>query len=178
MCTRLFPPYYSIDYSTSPVADWLKDFSDWLETSGYCRTVVRVHMSIVRHALERQAPVPRSSCFSSADLDRIFTFPVKPKRFRRSQRVFERFLQSCEQWIEAPRTGQYIELLDDYHEHLQEMRGLATETVAQHIRLAQKFLNEALPASEGLAGLSAQNIERFITNNAKRVCRSTLQNQA
>lgn len=58
MRIRLFPPYYSCRYSTSPVADWLDDFAQWLKVTGYTRTPMRGHISILRWALER----PRNRC--------------------------------------------------------------------------------------------------------------------
>ena len=178
MRTQLFPNCYSTEYSASPVADWLKELSDWLAESGYCRATIRRHLSFVRYSLEQQAPLPRNSCFTGADLDRIFSSPVRTKHFRRSQRLFEQFLRSCGQWIEAPPASPHIEILDGYRTHLQEMRGLAATTVDQHIRLVQTFLDEALPVSGRLAELSAIDIECFMANTAKRMCRASLQNRA
>ncbi|MGC1953226.1 MAG: tyrosine-type recombinase/integrase, partial [Gammaproteobacteria bacterium] len=178
MRTHIYPHKRYYCYSISPVADWLDDFSDWLNASGYCRAMVRRHLSALRFSLEPHAPVPRDTRFSHEDLQRIITCPQRPRDFRHTRGVFERFLRSCGQWIDAPRSDWYAELLDDYTTHLVEMRGLAASTVEQHQRTAQAFLAAALPTGEQLAGLSALDVERFIAARAKQAGRFRLQNCA
>jgi integrase/recombinase XerD len=145
--------------------------------TGYTCRPMRGHLSILRSALERHAPVPRNTRFSRADLQRIFVSSTKPRRFRTTQRVFERFLRSCGQWLEEPRTGRYAALLDAYRRHLLEMRGLSVTTADQHIAVATAFLKHAVSLSGCLADLSAHDIERFVAITAERVGRSSLQNQ-
>lgn len=177
MRIRLFPPYYSCRYSSSPVADWLDDFAGWLRATGYTCTPMRRHISILRSVLERHTLASRSTKFSGADLQRMFTSSAKPRFFRATQSVFERFLRSCGQWIEEPRTDPYAALLDAYREHLLEMRGLSVTTVDQHIAGAQALLRHAMPSNGRLADLSVQDVERFVATTAQRVGRSSLQNR-
>ena len=177
MRIRLFPPYYSCQYSTSPVANWLNDFADWLKTTGYTCRPMRGHIAIARSALEQHLPASRNASFSCADLQRIFASSRKPRRFRATQRVFERFLRSCGQWLEEPQTGPYALLLGTYRQYLLEMRGLSVITADQHIVVATALLRDGLPSSGRLADLSASDIENFVAAIAHRVGRSSLQGE-
>jgi site-specific recombinase XerD len=175
MRIRLFPPYYSCRYSTSPVADWLDDFAQSLKASGYTRTPIRGHISILRWALERRAPIPRDTHFSHAELQQLFGSSKKPRLFRATQHVFERFLRSCEQWIEEPRTDRHAALLDAYRAYLLEMRGLSAMSVYHHIAAARAFLKQAVPSTRCLAEVSVKDTERFVAVSAQRFGRSSLQ---
>jgi integrase/recombinase XerD len=175
MRIRLFPPYYSCRYSASPVADWLGDFAQWLKVTGYTRTPMRGHISILRWALERRAPVSRDTHFSHADLRQLFGSSKKPWLFRATQRVFERFLRSGGQWIEKPATERHAALLDAYRAYLVEMRGLSAMSVYHHIATARAFLNKAAPSTRCLAEVSVKDTERFVAASAQRFGHSSLQ---
>lgn len=177
MRIRIFPRHYSCRYSMSPVADWLDDFSEWLQASGYTRTPIRGHVSILRCVLERIAPVPRATEFSHAQLQQIFSSSKKAELFRATQHVFERFLRSCNQWVEAPRTDRHAALVNAYRDHLQQMRGLARTTVDQHVAVADAFLKQIVSAMRCLADLSPKDTERFVAANAQRFGRSSLQHR-
>ena len=175
MRIRLFPPYYSCRYSTSPVADWLDDFAQWLKVTGYTRTPMRGHISILRWALERRAPVPRDTHFSHADLRQLFGSSKKPRLFRATRRVFERFLRSRGQWIEQPSTDRHAVLLDAYRAYLLEMRGLSAMSVYHHTATAAAFLKKAAPSTRCLAAVSVEDTERFVAASAQRFGHSGLQ---
>ena len=173
--TYIYPHKCYYSYSGSPVADWLDDFSDWLKASGYCETTVHRHVAALRFSLEPHTPIPRDRCYSQAELEQIIVCPQRPRQFRHARRAFERFLRSCNQWIDPPRTGRHIDLLDTFRQYLTQMRGLAPSTVDQHARVARLFLETALPPSGQLADLSALDVERFIAVRAKRLGRGNLQ---
>lgn len=172
MRIRLFPPYYSSRYSDSPVANWLDDFAQWLTANGYTSTPMRGHISILRWALERRAPVPRDGHFSHTELQQLFTSSKKPWLFRTTQRVFERFLRSSGQWIEEPATEPHAALLDAYRAYLVEMRGLCAMSVYHHIATARAFLKQAAPLPRSLAEASVKDTERFVAAAAKRFARA------
>jgi len=162
-------------YEGSPVADWLGDFSDWLEKSSYRESVIRLHVAALRFSLEPHAPVPRERCFSQADLQEIIVCAQRPREFRHTRSAFERFLRSCGQWIDPPRAGRYVDLIDSFRQYLVETRGLAPSTVDQHTRVAGLFLNTALPPSGQLADISTADVEHFIAARAKQLGRGSLQ---
>jgi integrase/recombinase XerD len=173
--TYLYPHKRYYCYSGSPVADWLDDFSDWLKASGYSEALVRRHVAAIRLSLEPHAPVPRSRCFSQAELQRIIACPQRPRELRRARRAFERFLRACDQWIAPPSTERYAELVQAFRQYLVQMRGLALSTVDQHARDARRFIEMALPPGAPLRDLSAVDVERFIATRAKHVGRGRLQ---
>lgn len=172
---HIHPSESHSSYSGSPVADWLDDFSDWLKASGYCERSIGRHVAVLRFSLEPHTPVPRARCFSQAELQQIMVCPQRPRQFRHARWAFERFLRSCDQWIDPPRTEKYGDLLDAFRQYLVEMRGLAPSTVDQHAQVARLFLETALPPSERLADLSAVDVERFIAARSRRLGRVNLQ---
>jgi integrase len=177
MVTRkhIYPHKRYYWYSGSPVADWLGDFSDWLTKAGYREAVIRRHVAALRFSLESHMPAPRERCYSQVELAEMFACPERPRPFRQTQRAFERFLQSCNQWIDPPPTGRYTDLLDSFCWHLAEIRGLAPSTIDQNVRVAHSFLDMVLPPSEQLADLTAEDVERFIAARAQRLSRHSLQ---
>jgi integrase/recombinase XerD len=55
------------------------------------------------------------------------------------------------------------------------VRGLTSATVEQHIATAKSLLAQALPADAPLHALSAPAVERFVTTEARRIKRQSLQ---
>ena len=159
----------------SPVADWLGDFSDWLQKEGYCEPVIRRHVAALRFSLESHLPAPRERCYSQAELTELFAAPERPVSFRQARRPFARFLRSCNQWVDPVLTGRHTDLLDAFRGHLAELRGLAPSTVGQHLRVARRFLAMALPPDKRLTDLSPVDVERFIAARAERLGRCSLQ---
>jgi integrase len=177
MVTRkhLYPHKRFYIYADSPVADWLGDFSDWLQKAGYREAAIRRHVAALRFSLESHMPVPRERCYSQAELTEMFACPERPVSFRQARRAFERFLRSCNQWIDPVPTGRHTDLLDAFCGHLAEMRGLAPSTVGQQVRVARIFLEMALPPDKRLTDLSPVDVERFIAAWAGRLGRRSLE---
>lgn len=176
--THIYPHKRYYRYSDSPVADWLDDFAAWLNAAGYCRAVIRSHLSAVRLSLEPLAPLPLDMRFSRADLEQIIVCPRRPKQHSHARWAFERFLRDRGRWLEPPCTRPHAELIAAFEKYLVEMRGLAPATVDQYKRGARVFLSSAVPASGRLAALSAVDIERFIAERGKRVGRRSLISEA
>ena len=87
----------------------------------------------------------------------------------------ERFLTARRLLFREPGPDPFSALLDRYRRHLSDVRGLASATVEQHIATAKSLLAQALPADASLHALSAPAVERFVTTEARRIKRQTLQ---
>ncbi|MCY3840095.1 MAG: tyrosine-type recombinase/integrase [Gammaproteobacteria bacterium] len=180
MTTRLhiYPHKRYYRYSDSPVADWLDDFAAWLNAAGYCRPVVRSHLSAVRLSLEPLAPLPLDTRFSRTDLEQIVAFPGRPEPHRLARLAFERFLRDRGRWIEPRSVEPHAELIAAFSHYLVEMRGLAPATVEQHVWTARAFLRTALPEGAPLADLSDVDVEGFIAERSRQMTRRSLGGEA
>jgi integrase/recombinase XerD len=171
----LFHRDFISDYSASPVADVLRDFEHWLRGAGYYDPYVRRHLGYVRHALEREAPLPDDYRFDADDLTRMFKSPVRPRGFAAARWAFEQYLRARERWIATEPTGPHEPLLATFRTHLRDLQGLAAATIAQKDRVVRLFLAYACRPPKELLELTPRDVERFIARRVRQLGRSALQ---
>lgn len=175
MITDLFPRIHR-QYTESPVASWLIEFADWLESAGYAHDPAHDHVRRLRQVLERQESVAPDTNFSLAELTKMFTSSARQQPvFRGTQHAFEKLLTGRGQLIIEPDSNRFQPLLDSYRHHLIDARGLATVTVKQHLATASAFLAQSVPQGTSLLELSAQAVERFVIATSLRMKRQSLQ---
>jgi integrase/recombinase XerD len=175
MRTRIFPPCYSTDYSSSPAAPWLDAFSAWHAVKDYGEATLRTHLRVVRRVLEVHGAVALETRFSDTDLKHLFATRVQPKQFSGTRWAFECFLRERGQWIDTPLRYRHSALMDTYQKYLQEVRGLAPATIEQQLRYIREFLNDYCRASRNVADLTMRDVERFIAIKARRSSRRGLE---
>jgi integrase/recombinase XerD len=176
MLAQLFPRYYA-RYVNSPVAYWLEEFADWLESTGYARLRTRIHVSHLKKALEggRLRSVGPDFIFSAESLDKSFAPWRRVERVRATRRAFQRFLVERQQFFVEPSKSRFSIPLEAYGRYLTEMRGYVAPTVSQHLKTIEVFLAKALGAEGLLRDLSADAVERFVVEEGRRVKRQSLQ---
>jgi len=172
---RVFPPCYSTDYSSSPVAPWLDAFSTWHAANGYGRASLRSHLCVVRRVLEAHGAVALPTRFSDTDLKHLFATSVRRKQFAGARWAFALFLRDRGQWIETPLRCRHSDLINTYEKYVLEIRGLAPATVTQQLAIVREFLNAHCRASRGVADLMLRDVERFIAFKSKCNGRAALQ---
>jgi len=174
MRQHLFPKYFGYRFASSPIADWLRDFDQWLAAGSYCTPIRRRHVAIVRHVLERHSDLPTDRRFDADDLNRMFNSPVRPRAFSHARTAFERYLRGRNCWIAAPvEDGPHRALLDAYATHMCELQGLAASTAARKLEIAQSVLAACCPPPRTPADLTAHDIERFVARLVRGRARST-----
>lgn len=176
--THIYPSKRYYWYSSSPVSDWLDDFSAWLQAAKYATSTRRRHIAAIRFSLEPLAPIPHDRCFSLTQLQRIVANAHRPNEFAGARHAFGLFLRARGQFLEAPPIGHHSELVDAFCQHLSEIRGLAPETVRFRKEVARKFLNVALPAGGCSLNLTVFDVERFIADRAMILTRASLKANA
>src|SRR5208282_1089439 len=118
MRTRIFPPFYSTEYSSSPAAPWLDAFAAWHAAKGYGEATLRTHMRVLRRVLEVHGAVALETHFSDTDLKHLFATSVQPKQFSAARWAFESFLRERGQWIDTPLRCRHSALMDTYKKYL------------------------------------------------------------
>jgi integrase/recombinase XerD len=171
----LFLKDYISDYTSSAVADVLGDFEHWLRGAGYYDPYVRRHIGYVRHALEREAPLPDDRRFDADELTRMFRSPVRPGGFAAARWAFEQYLRARERWITIEPSGPHEPLLATFRAHLRDLQGLAPSTIEQKDRVARLFLAYACRSPKKLCELTPRDVERFIARRARVLGRSAIQ---
>jgi integrase/recombinase XerD len=174
MYKRLFSPRYISHYEESPLADWLKDFDEWLLASDYCLSRRRQHIAHVRHVLERTCELPADRRFDAADLDRMFSSRVRPRSFAHARWAFEQYLRARSLWITLAVVGPHQPLIDAYAAYLRDLQGLAPATVDQKLRMVRAFLTLCCPPPRTTHELTPRDVERFVARRARRLGRSAI----
>jgi integrase/recombinase XerD len=176
MLKDLFPKVHA-RYATSANGDLLGEFAAWLISAGYTRRATRGHVRRLKQSLERISSsliVPNAG-ISAASLAQAFSSFAAQELFRGTRRAFERFLTAGGRLVKEPDSNRFSSLFDTYRRHLLEVRGLAVSTVEQHIATIENFLAQVLSADAPRHDLSDLAVERFVTNEGRRLKRQTLQ---
>jgi hypothetical protein len=174
MYRRLFSTHYISHFEESPLADWLKDFDDWLQARDYCLPKRRQHIAHVRYVLERTPALPDDRRFDATDLDRMFNCRVRPRSFRHAHWAIEQYLRSRDLWIVIPAVGPHQQLIDAYATYLRDMQGLASATIDQKLRVVRGFLTLCCPPPRKTQQLTARDVERFVARRARQLGRSAI----
>jgi integrase/recombinase XerD len=186
MLTELFPRTHS-QYSSLPLfGASLDGFARWLHDRGFLRYRVRQYLraarridqalrqrgdgavgAITREALQACAP---PSGRSRDDSNRATTA-------RSLERYFEETGLLPAPPLDPPSRS--CRLVAEYRRFLEDIRGLAPETVGEHVRTAALLLEhlgyEDQPSR--LVSLSVRDIEDFVRTRGRRVSRATLQHE-
>ena len=183
MLAKLFPKsarrYLSLPLF-GPVVD---DFDDWLLEEGYTRgsrrcclfpTVVHMDQHLRRCGIERiedLTPLALQRCWKALQRRRrpaAGTVHVM-ERFLRGRRL----LPQCPHPVSSPLALQ----VQDYSQHLREVRGFSPSTLHRHLRTATQFLTflEFEKAPQVLAHVGASHLEGFVRKSGKAVSRGTFQ---
>jgi len=68
-----------------------------------------------------------------------------------------------------------VVLSEEYAKHLREVRGFAPSTVGHHRYASQCFLNHLQTKKVPLASIQPKDVEAYIKQAGKRLCRGSLQ---
>jgi site-specific recombinase XerD len=181
MLLDLFPTTH-LQYTSLPiVGPILEGYSTWLLTEGHSRARVAVHC----HTARRLARVlPQRGVGTLIELTRDQLRGCAPRRAREDaalaalvhglERYFERALLLYPREPLSP-VEQRIEV---YATYLDQVRGLAPATITRHRRTAAAFLAHAGydTSPQGVATLTAQDVEAFVRGAGQRLGRASLHN--
>jgi integrase/recombinase XerD len=179
MLQALFPRGHTT-YERSPFVQDLEDFCVWLNAADYSCQCARGHVFRLKRSLERMPPSEPTSIYTVAQLDKAFSADCTSIRrsmlYRATQRAYQNFLSSRGR-LTAPSVNKpFARLLHRYHDELFELRGLSTDTIKQHERTIDDFLNCVLTAGNSdLASITRGDIDRYLAVKSQGVSRQRLQ---
>lgn len=160
----------------------MEDFADWLVQQGYARLHMRATLNVVRKLDRylRRRGVHRVEDITSLALHLYWrTLRRRARSEAGAVHIVERFLRmrgalnSCV--VATPTASQVAE----YSEYLRDVRGLASSSISEQVRVAEQFLAHLHfdNKPERLATICSRDIEGFVQKIGKSLSRVTLRDR-
>jgi integrase/recombinase XerD len=161
-----------------PIAD---GFDDWLAAQGYTRdsrcNVIRMLTHVdadLRHRHVKEVgnlthPILRD-CWRTL----IRIYPSLAGTVRTLERYLAANAPIARAWSETADSAVSI-VVEEYANYLDEVRGLASDTISHRLHTAQQFLRHLDEEGVTLKKIRRGHLESYITRAGKRLCRRTLQ---
>ncbi|MGH7341464.1 MAG: tyrosine-type recombinase/integrase [Candidatus Rokuibacteriota bacterium] len=183
MLNEVFPKGSSRYLALPLLGAVAEDFDTWLSTQGYqqrtrrqrAHAVARIDRDLRRRG-QRQWQTLRQ-----ADLEACYVrYRQRDPKAAATVHTLLRFLQARGLvTVAPPAVTRVATLAKIYGAALHDLRGLALATVQQHVTTAEQFLAhldyEVRP--DGLAALTAADVEAFVRAAGRRLSRATLQHR-
>jgi site-specific recombinase XerD len=176
MLKVLFPRLFQ-RYESSRSGAELAAFTQWLQAAGYVRAVMRRHVRRLRRVFDSSATLECGQTLNEAELRKAFALVPCSQRHASTERVYRRFLEAKGRLEETKPTEHVGQLRLRYRQYLEDVRGLAPATIAQHLETIDAFLSSSLGSSGHLSTLTAEHVEIYVQATARQVRRQTLQHK-
>ena len=176
MLKDLFPKVFR-RYESSHFCAELEAFAHWLHVTGYIRAAMRRHVYRLGSVLEASAPLQCGQTLNEAKLREAFAFVPCAPRGASTERVYRRFLKEEGRLEKAKPTGQVGQLRLRYRQYLEDVRGLASATIGQHLVTVDAFLSSTVTMSGPLSALTSEHVEIFVQSTSHQIRRQTLQHK-
>ena len=174
MLEFLFPRDWP-HYAAGPQGPLVRNFSAWVVECGYTRICAQRHVHRFREVLAYNHVAAGTSLpITSTALSRWFAPWSHEASYRATQRAAVRFLCDRGLFVPVAKPSRFDPVISQYRSHLIEMRGLAPATVEHHLMTVTGFLSSAC-SKRRLASVRPNDVERFVDQTSKRLCRQTLQ---
>jgi site-specific recombinase XerD len=162
-------------YAAGPQGPLVRNFATWVIERGYTRISAKCHVRRFREVLAYNRVSASHRPIASVTLARWFAPWSDETLYRATQRVAARFLTDQGLLVPVTKPGRFDLLLSQYRLQLTEPRGLAPKTVKEHLSTVTCFLESACSTRKRLASVGSDDVEHFIEQTSKRVCRQSLQ---
>jgi integrase/recombinase XerD len=182
MLRSLLPKAHN-KFSSLPLLGPIIDgFDDWLAASGYTpgsrefaiRMLPHVDADLRRRRAHRVAsltPAMLHACWRAL----IKTFPTNAGTVRSLARYLTTAGMIGSDGTGTAERSASVILSEEYAKHLREVRGFAPSTVGHHRYASQCFLNHLQTKKVPLASIEPKDVEAYIKQAGKRLCRGSLQ---
>jgi integrase/recombinase XerD len=176
MLKDLFPKVFR-RYESSHFSAELEAFAQWLHVTGYIRAAIRRHVYRLRCVLEASAPLQCGQTLNEAKLQEAFAFVPCAPRGASTERVYRRFLQEEGRLERTKSTEPVGQLRLRYRQFLEDVRGLASATIGQHLVTVDAFLTSTVMTLGPLSALTSEHVELFVQSTSRQIRRQTLQHK-
>ena len=174
MLELLFPRDWR-RYAGGPQGPLVRNFAAWLVERGYTRISAKCHVRRFREVLAYNRVAASDRPVASARLVRWFAPWSDETLYRATQRAAARFLTDRGLFVPVTKPSRFAPIVSQYRSHLIDLRGLAPKTVEEHLSTVTSFLLSACSKRKRLTSVRPDDVEYFIEQTSKRVCRQSLQ---
>ena len=157
-------------------------FDDWLSESGYTPGSRKFSLRMLRHveADLRRRRVHDIASLTAVTLDKcwrnlIKSFPTNAGTVRALKRYLTVTGVIASRATATGEASPVTVLVEEYADHLREVRGFAASTLSNHRRSARCFLNHLKTKRIPLGSIQPKDIETYINQSGKRLSRASLQ---
>jgi integrase/recombinase XerD len=160
-------------------------FDDWLTASGYTPESRKFSIRFLRHAdadllkrgVRKVTELSRSILYDSWH-DLIKVFPNEAGTVRTLARYLNAVGTIATGAIEeAPLVSHSTVVSDEYAAFLNNVRGCSPSTISHHSSASRCFLYHLEASCVALCSVHPRDIEAYITQAGKRLCRASLQHE-
>jgi integrase/recombinase XerD len=160
-------------------------FDDWLTASGYTPGSRKFSIRFLRHAdadllkrgVRKVTELSRSILYDSWH-DLIKVFPNEAGTVRTLARYLNAVGTIATGTIEeAPLVSPATVVSDEYAAFLNNVRGCSPSTISHHSSASRCFLYHLEASGVALCSVHPRDIEAYITQAGKRLCRASLQHE-
>jgi site-specific recombinase XerD len=163
-------------YAAGPHAPLVRDFAAWVVERGYTRHCAQCHVHRFREVLAYNHVAAGASLpITSTALSRWFAPWSNETLYRGTQRAAARFLTDQGLFVPVVKPSRFDPLVSQYRSHLIDLCGLDPSTVKNHLSTVSSFLSSACSKRRRLISVRPDDVERFVDQTSKRLCRQTLQ---
>lgn len=160
-------------YSHSPHVEDLAAFARWLIDHGYHLGYAQSLVFRTMRSLEGSG-LPPGRTWTAEELDQAFYRISHRRWYQAARHTFGVFLQSVGRLAPCRDNRPHASVCTTYQRFLSEVRGLAPQTVRQHLGEVSALLQRALPEGQSLRQLNAERIEQHIEQRGRQVGRRSL----
>lgn len=183
MLHSLFPKAHAKTLALPLLGAIADGFDDWLAANGYTTGSRRHLICMLMHVDNdlRKRKVRTVSELNHAMLHVSWRHLIK--RFPMNAgtvRSLEHYLRAAGKITDVRKVVEQSaaeKLSDAYAQYLREVRGFAIHSTANHQRVAQSFLDHLNRRQVALQNLQVKDIEVFVSQAGKRLCRGSLQHE-
>ena len=141
------------------------------------RAAMRRHIYCLRRVFDAAVTLQCGQTLNEAELREGFALVPCSQRHASTERVYRRFLKA-EGRLEETKPAEHLgQLLLRYRQYLEDVRGLAPATIAQHLETIDAFLASSLGPTGHLSTLTSEHVEIFVQTTSRQVRRQTLQHK-
>ena len=176
MLKVLFPRSFRL-YESSRSGAELAAFAEWLQETGYVRAVIRRHVRRLRHVSEACVTLQCGRTLDETELRKAFALVPCSQPDASTEHAYRQFLRAKGRLGGIDPTEQAGQLRLRYRRYLEDVRGLAPATIAQHLETIDVFLSSSLGSISYLSTLTAEHVEVYVHATARQVRRQTLQHK-
>lgn len=167
-----------IEESSAAAEAW--GFIQWLHTARYTDYTIDCHVRRLLFVMPRLARGSSPPILRDDELAAAFGRERHPRsrlfNYSGTRRAYARYLSAQGRLVTEPDRP-WAKLMREYDDYLAEVRGLSVSGRCHHLITVRMLLSHVLTSHRSLKTFTRDDVERFILERSRGICRHTLQHE-